>query len=363
MTAQLRLVAPGPLASVQDFGRFGHRRFGVPQSGVLHPALARVANVLAGNSAETALIEFFLVGPSFHLEKGQVRLALAGDFRAELTRNGVKRSIHAWRSITLNAGDRLALGAVKSGKVGYVAVAGGLDLAETMGSKATYLRGGFGGVDGKRLQSNMLLPLPGEGVVEGPERHFARPFKFDTLGLPKANAAAEPTCIRVILGPQEDYFTSAALKDFLSGIYTVSRDSDRMGSRLDGPPLEHEPTKVPEIVSDGIVPGAIQVPGNGAPIVLLADGPTVGGYPKIATVVSADLAKFSVLPPGSRIRFEAVCPEEAEDLLRNQRQELDRLLGTIEPLSLENGIDSRAIYEANLVSGAVDALLSGTQIP
>lgn len=356
MTNRLQLISPGPLASIQDLGRFGYRRFGVPQSGCLHPDLARIANALAGNPAEAAIIEFFLTGPSFRLEQGRVRLALAGDFSAELIRGGAKRRLNSWRSLTLEAGDSLQIGAVNSGKVGYIAVGGGFDLPSVMGSHSTYLRGGFGGVDGNRLPGNSLLPLTRETPAEGPDRRFSRPFKLETLGLTKAAADCEPTRIRVILGPQEDYFTADGLNEFLNGVYRISRESDRMGSRLEGPALEHNPMKQPEIISDGIVPGAIQVPGNGAPIVLLADGPTVGGYPKIATVTSVDLAKLSIMPPGSRIRFEAITPEKGETLLRAQQAEVARLLDTIEPLTLEKGIDMQAIYRANLVSGTVDAL-------
>jgi allophanate hydrolase len=138
--------------------------------------------------------------------------------------------------------------------------------------------------------------------------------------------------IRVILGPQDDYFTAEALHDFLHGMYTVTRESDRMGSRLEGPLLAHRPDKKPEIVSDGMVPGAIQVPGSGAPIVMLADGPTVGGYPKIATVISVDLPKLAVMTPGSRLCFEAVTVDAAETLLQGGRERLAALLASITPL-------------------------------
>lgn len=355
MTSQLMLLSPGPLASIQDLGRFGYRRFGVPQSGVLHPDLARIANTLAENSENTAVIEFFLTGPSFRLEKGAVRLAFAGDFTVELTRGRAKRTLRSWRTLTLEAGDTLQLGPVLSGKVGYVAVAGGFDLPSVMGSCSTYLRGGFGGVDGDRLLPNTILPIAQENLGDGPERLLPRSPKPENLGLTTASDDGQSTAIRVILGPQEDYFTDAARNDFLTSTYTVSRESDRMGSRLEGPVLVHNPDKKPEIISDGIVPGAIQVPGNGAPIALLADGPTVGGYPKIATVISADLAKLSVMPPDCRIRFETVTPEEAETLLREQRAELDKLLATIVSLKLENGVNMKAMYKACLVSGVVDA--------
>lgn len=238
-----------------------------------------------------------------------------------------------------------------SGKVGYVAVSGGFDLQPIMGSYSTYLRGGFGGIGGNRLLKNMALPIAQGNFKDGPDKHFSSPPKLEDLGLKTTSKNALPTTIRVILGPQEDYFTEAARNDFLTGPYTVSRESDRMGSRLEGPVLVHHPDKNPEIISDGIVPGAIQVPGNGAPIVLLVDGPTVGGYPKIATVITADLPKFSVLPPGSQLIFEDVNPEVADALLRTQRAALEGLLATIEALQFSEA----AMYKTTLVSGVMNA--------
>ncbi len=355
MTSQLMLLSPGPLASIQDLGRFGYRRFGVPQSGVLHPDLARVANTLAENSEDIAVIEFFLTGPSFRLEKGIVRLAFAGDFTVELTRGRAKRTLRSWRTLTLEAGDTLQLGPVMSGKVGYVAVAGGFDLPSVMGSCATYMRGGFGGVSGSRLLPNTILPIAQEDLGDRPDRLLPRSPRSENLGLIPTSEDDLPTIIRVILGPQEEYFTDVALNDFLTGTYTVSRESDRMGSRLEGPILAHHPEKKPEIISDGIVPGAIQVPGNGAPIVLLMDGPTVGGYPKIATVITADLGKFAAMTPGNRLGFAAVTPYAAETILRAQRAELEDLLASIVSLELRNGVNIQAMYKTCLVSGVVDA--------
>lgn len=356
MTSELMLISPGALATIQDQGRFGYRRFGVPQSGVLHPGLAHIANSLAGNNDNGAVIEFFLSGPSFRLEKGIVRLALAGDFTVELTRGRAKRSLQSWRTVTLKAGDTLQLGSVLHGKVGYVAVAGGFDLPRIMNSRSTYMRGGFGGIGGDRLHANTRLPLARGDFDQNCEQLLKDPPNPEDLGLMAVSEESEAATVRVILGPQEDYFTAEARDQFLSGVYTVSRESDRMGSRLQGPTLVHHPDKKPEIISDGIVPGAIQVPGNGAPIVLLMDGPTAGGYPKIATVITADLPKLAVMPPGGRIRFEAVTPEAAEQLLRQQQEELQSLLGKIEPWALEHGVNLEQMYSSDLVSGTYDAM-------
>lgn len=319
--------------SIQDLGRFGYRRLGVPQSGVLQPELAKIANVLAGNREDTAVLEFFLTGPTFLLAEGTLRLAVAGDCLLKMTRNGKRRMFRAWRSVTMQAGDTLQVGQVQSGKAGYIAVAGGFILTSVLDSHSTYLRGGFGGLDGKSLSSGSSLPIANQAADRVGNLHLPSPPPAEIPGSSQESIACfPPATIRVILGPQDDYFTKRALHDFLHGIYTISRESDRMGSRLQGPLLTHRSDKNPEIVSDGMVPGTIQVPGSGAPIVMLADGPTVGGYPKIATVISVDLPKLAVMTPGSRLCFDAVTVEEAEDLLRAGRADLAALIATIVPL-------------------------------
>ncbi len=330
---RLRVIDPGLLASIQDLGRVGYRRFGVPTSGVLQPDLMRIANALAGNPENAAVLEFFQVGPVLHLEEGSLRLAVAGHCNLRMIRDGRHRLFRAWRSVVLKAGDTLQISPVYSGKAGYVAITGGFALKEVLGSFATYLRGRFGGLDGKALLAGDCLPLGREGVSEGPNRFLPEPPPGEVPGSSRSSVERfAPATVRVVLGPQDDYFTEEALHEFLHGVYTVGPESDRMGTRLEGPRLEHRPDRKPEIVSDGIVPGAIQVPGSGAPIVMLADGPTVGGYPKIATVASADLSKLAVMTPGSRLLFEAITVAEAETLLRAGREHLARLLATIRPL-------------------------------
>ena len=330
MTSRLVVKSPGFLASFQDLGRFGYRRFGVPTSGVLQPEFAKLANVMAGNPEDAAVLEFLLRGPTLHLAEGALRLAIAGDCLINMIRDGKLRMFHAWRSINLQAGDTVEIGQVQSGKAGYIAIAGGFALTPVMGSYATYLRGGFGGLNGAPLQEGMSLPV--ESATAPKEQNLYLPSP-PPMAIPnnhqESTSRVAPATIRVILGPQDDYFTENALNNFFSGVYTVSRESDRMGSRLEGPLLEHHPDKKPEIVSDGMVPGAIQVPGNGAPIVMLADGPTVGGYPKIATIISVDLPKLAVMTPGSQLCFEAVSVEEAETELQVDRERLKALLASI----------------------------------
>jgi biotin-dependent carboxylase-like uncharacterized protein len=353
VTGRLLVTAPGLLTTVQDRGRYGFRRFGVPRSGVLHPDLMRIANALAGNGENEPILEFFLTGPGFRLESGRVRLAFAGDFPIELTRGGRRSLLCPWRTLTLEEGDRLRLGAVVTGRAGYLAVSGGLDVPPVLGSCSTYLRGGFGGMDGQRLLPGMALPLKQTAPVTGPDYYLPELPGRETFGGPEpGHGPDDPVPVRVVLGPQDDYFTGDALAAFLSADYTISRDSDRMGSRLAGPILSHRADRTPEIVSDGMVPGAIQVPGSGAPIVMLADGATVGGYPKIATVATVDLPRFALLTPGRRVRFRAISVEEGADLLREHRRRLDGLIARIAPLRLVGGPDLTHLFSSTLARAA-----------
>jgi 5-oxoprolinase (ATP-hydrolysing) subunit C len=335
MANQLLVTTPGLLTTLQDLGRHGFRRFGVPRSGALHPDLARIANALAGNCENEPLLEFLFTGPCFRLESGSVRLAFAGDFRIELTKNGRKSLLRSWRTFTLEKGDQLHIGSVTTGKTGYVAICGGLDVKPVLGSCSTYLRGSFGGIDGTRLTAMTLCEVKQARPLNEPEYYLPAPPGRETFGGHNPDHEPDaPLAIRVILGPQDDYFTDSSIATFLSGHYTISRDSDRMGSRLEGPILMHRDDRKPEIISDGIVPGAIQVPGNGAPIVLLADCQTVGGYPKIATIVTADLPRFAVLAPGRRVCFHAVTCEEGAALLLKHYQNLAARIASILPLKL-----------------------------
>lgn len=364
MSAQFNVISPGVLATIQDLGRSGYRRIGVPQSGALHPDLAYLANALVDNPATTAVLEFFLIGPTLQLAEGSAQVALSGDFRAELCRGSKTLPLTSWRTVTLQAGDRLKIDPLAAGKVGYLAVAGGFSLKPVMGSCSTYLRGGFGGIDGRRLLAGAQLETLAASVPLASDRQLPQSAVTAVPGLIiAAETEGEPQQIRVIWGPQEDYFTTAARDLFVSSSYRISRDSDRMGSRLEGPQLDHDPQRGSEIISDGIVPGAIQVPGNGAPIVLLADGPTVGGYPKIATVISVDLPILATLQPGRSICFRSVNTATAEQLLRHHRHQLTDLIEQIVPVATDPIIPPTTLSRINLISGVVDGSCYRPEVP
>lgn len=317
--ALLEVVAPGLLTSIQDLGRQGLRRLGVPRSGALDPVALRLANALAGNAGEEAALEFLLLGPTLRAVNGPVRLGLAGEVEAVVEAGAGARRVGSWRSVTLRPGESLRVGPVTGGRVGYLAVAGGLGADLVLGSASTYLRGGFGGAGGSALRKGQTLAPRSGSPPQGPE-----------LILPRPPPAGGP--IRAVPGPQDDHFTEEALAAFFGGEYVVRHESDRMGMRLEGPRLAHRPEHGAEIVSDATVPGSVQVPGSGQPIVLLADCQTSGGYPKIATVATADLPRIGRLAPGARLCFERVGVAEAEDLARAAEAEVRRLVRSVAPL-------------------------------
>ncbi len=317
--AALEVVVAGPLSSIQDLGRQGLRRLGVPRSGALDPVALRLANAVAGNAEEEAALEFLLLGPTLRAAHGAVRLGLAGDVEAVVEAREGQRQVGSWRSVTLRPGESLRVGPTRGGRVGYLAVAGGLAAEVVLGSASTYLRGGFGGAGGAALRAGQALSPRSASPPEGPERVLPRP-----------PAAGGP--IRAVPGPQDDHFTEEALAAFFGGEYAVRHESDRMGMRLEGPRLAHRPERGAEIVSDATVPGSVQVPGSGQPIVLLADCQTSGGYPKIATVATADLPRVGRLAPGAHLRFERIGVAEAEDLARASEAEVRRLVRSVVPL-------------------------------
>ncbi len=315
--ARLEILSPGVLATVQDLGRRGARRFGVPTSGALEPAWLRIANALAGEREDGPAVEFFLAEIALRAVDGEVRLGIAGDVAAQVERAGEREALGSWRSATLRRGDVLRVGPPRPARVGYVAIRG-LVVEEVLGSASTCVRGAFGGMEGRPLRrGDVLEARPGP---HGAERALPEPPR----------RSAEP--IRAVPGPQDDHFAPGALERLFGSAYAVTATSDRMGTRLDGPPLAHLGAASAEIVSDAIVPGAIQVPGNGLPIVLLADCQTIGGYPKIATVASADLPRLAVLAPGAKVRFARASVEEAEALAREREAEVRALLGAIRPI-------------------------------
>ena len=343
MTGMIEVLQPGFGTTVQDRGRRGHRHEGVPQSGWLDGTLAEAANALVGNNGGEAVLELRGLGTELRVQAGPVRVALAGAIAAKWLRaDGKHLTLPAWQSATLQVGDRLQLGAAESG-CAYLAVAGGLRLPPQLGSRSSYWRAGLEGVQGRAMRPGDLLPCSKWNLPDPKEWRSASPWT-----LPDGP-------IRVILGPQEDHFSPGAIETLLGQDWETTPEQDRMGMRLRGSALAHVDADATDIVSDAVTPGAIQVPANGQPIVLLADSQTVGGYPKIATVISADLPRLAHLKAGTRLRFQAVGLAEARLALQAQLSDWKRWLATREAFVPAGFIDLEALYGSNLVSGMLRA--------
>ncbi|MBB4040491.1 biotin-dependent carboxylase-like uncharacterized protein [Microvirga flocculans] len=326
--------ACGPMTSLQDRGRLGYQRFGVSPSGAMDLRALAMANALAGNPPEMAAIEFINLGGAFICEGGNLLVALTG---ASASLDGTP--VPPLTSLILQEGQTLEVGHLRTGTFAYLAVAGGFAVEPQLGSLSFHLRSRLGGLKGAALQAGSRLPCR-------PEAQGGEPMQL-TLAIPEEN---EP--IRVMLGPQDDYFTPDAIRLFLESEFTISPQADRMGFQLTGPSLGH--AKGFNIVSDGIVDGHIQVPGSGQPIVLMRDRQTAGGYPKIATVISADLPRLAQMRPGSALRFKAVEREEAVAAARRLRDWIAALPEHLVPLRF--ALTTEHLLSRNLIGGTVDAL-------
>jgi UPF0271 protein len=342
----LRVRQPGPQTTVQDLGRFGFQALGVSTCGALDPVALRLANALVGNAAGTAVLEFRLAGPMLEVIDSPARLALAGaDATISVTIDDRTVTYPSWRAVDVPPGAVVGVGALRGSGCAVLAVAGGIDVPAVLGSRSTDLRAGFGGMAGRTLAPGDVLPL-GSFPIRGP-----------CLALPDPPRLTPPQNLRVVLGPQADAFTTDAVESFLNGRYAVSHEADRMGLRLSGPTLAFATGA--DIVSDGIATGAIQVPGSGQPIILLVDHQTIGGYAKIATVISADLPAAGRLLPGAVIGFEALSVEEAETARLALEDEIARMVASLVAARDPSAIDEAALYGANLVSGVVSASEDG----
>jgi allophanate hydrolase len=356
MIAGLKVIVPGVSSTIQDLGRVGYCDVGVPASGPLDRIGFALANALVGNPANAPALEMRMQGPVLDVLAASVRVALVGGTGGLLVegtpshpspasggvQGGGEGGVAAGRSVRLRRGSRLRCGALGDAGCAYLAVEGGIAVPLSLGSASTHARSRIGGLHGDVLQPGDVLPVSNDDVAQRPEQILAAPWP-----------AALDAPIRVVLGPQEDYFTAEAIETLLSADYTISPHADRMGFRLQGPKLDH--AKGFNIVSDGVVNGSIQVPGSGEPIVLLADGQTTGGYPKIATVISADLPLIGRRRPGARVRFAAVTQEEGEAARREQEAMLTRWIGDMRDIADSGRIDHDALYSANLVGGVSDA--------
>jgi antagonist of KipI len=307
----LVVIKPGMLTTIQDEGRWGLQAHGVPVAGPMDPVSHRLANALVGNDRGAATLEITLVGPELEFDDERIVAVTGAAFDLWLDGKSVPHNA----AFTAAAGSRLRFGERRLGARAYLAVAGGIDVAPTLGSRATHLISAMGGLEGRALRAADRLPLGqamGSPAVAGQ--------RTPIVPLPDRHAR-----IRIRPGPQAEYFASDALEALQSAPYVIAQHSDRMGFRLEGPPLTHR--RGADIISDATPLGVLQVPASGQPILLMADRQTAGGYPKIATVIAADIAVAGQLGPSDTITFTVCTPREALGALIAQERALMALEG------------------------------------
>lgn len=309
--SHLLVLNPGLLTTLQDLGRYGYEDRGVPPSGALDELSFALANALVGNRAGTGALEFTLLGGQFRVGPGGCVIAVTGDLEVFID----DQPVAAYQCHVLRSGALLRIGRALSGARGYLAVGGGFLAEPVLGSVSTLMRGGLGGFAGRAVAKGDLLALAAPSqclplAARAPAQRL----------LPQR----EQRPLRVVLGPQQGHFSAVEIQRFVTQTFAVSGQSDRMGYRLGGPVLSH--LKGFNIVSDAISTGSVQVPGSGQPIIAMHDRQTTGGYPKIATVIRADLARLGQLKPGDSLTFAEVTVEEAEQLWCARHALLSRYL-------------------------------------
>ncbi|MCJ2010024.1 biotin-dependent carboxyltransferase family protein [Methylobacterium sp. J-092] len=337
MSPRLAILAAGPSVTLQDAGRHGYLRYGITSAGPMDALAFDTANRAAGNPPGATAIEVSAGGITVAAEGGPLGLVLAStSFRIALDSQALPAAV----ALTLEPGRTLAVRAGSAGAWCYLAVCGRIAVAPVLGSTATHTRSGLGGLDGRALAAGDSLAIDAARAGAGDPQALVAPW----LDRPADT-------IRVVLGPQDDAFAADQIAAFLDGPWTVAGRGDRMACFLDGPRLTH--ARGHDIVSDGIAMGAIQVPGEGLPIVLMADRQSTGGYPKIATVIGPDLGRLAQAQAGTRLRFAAVSIADAVAARRAEAACLAREI-RMEPV-VRTAFPSELLLGLNLVDGVVDA--------
>lgn len=307
MTGSLTVVKPGLLTTVQDLGRFGNQASGVPVAGPMDAFSHRLANQLVGNAADAATLEVTLIGPELAVDADTTMAITGAHFEVMLD----DRPIGIGESFTVRTGQRLKFGRIIQGARAYLAIAGGVQTAPVLGSRATHVVSRMGGFHGRALAAGDVIPIEAAPGIR-PSRKAAG------LTLPTKGRAL----LRVIPGPQDDWFHPEALRTIGGVAFRISPRSNRMGYRLQGPPLRR--VREGELISEPVGSGAIQVPAAGEPILLMADRQTAGGYPKIGHVITADLPLAGQLAPGDFIEFHLCTMQEAVSALIARERQLLR---------------------------------------
>ena len=326
--AQILIVSPGAQSGVQDLGRVGYQKMGMPAAGVMDNYAARCANILVGNRESAGLIEAALLGPEIKFLSKTLVAVTGADMGAEI--NGVK--IKGWKSYPVNKGDILKLKGALSGLRGYIAFSGGISVPLVMGSYSTYMKGGIGGVEGRALKAGDIIDINfsyGLGIRDMDSSHI--PVYDNNIVL------------RAVPGPFAEHFTDEAYELFFGQTYTVGPRSDRMGIFLEGSPLTFT-GETADILSSAILMGSIQVTNDATPVLLMADRQTTGGYAQIATVITPDLPKAAQAKPGVKVTFQKVNVTEAQNIYKEYEEKITHI-----KKNLGAGMAAKSVSTQNLV--------------
>ncbi|WP_285228698.1 biotin-dependent carboxyltransferase family protein [Planococcus sp. ISL-110] len=316
----LKILKSGLQTTVQDLGRTGFQKYGVIASGAMDPFAHRLANLLVGNNEQAATLEITLVGPAIQFTEDALIAVCGGDLSPKVDGSTVR----TWQTLAVRKGNTLTFGEPRVGARCYLAIAGGINVQKVMDSRSTYLRAGIGGFQGRALEKGDELPVGQASLQQKVLQHSEK--GFDWL-LPPARYFEEPV-IRMMPGRQFDLFDEASKARIFQEAFAVSPNSDRMGYRLEGPCLALETPA--ELISEAVAFGSVQVPGDGNPIVLLADRQTTGGYPKIGQVASVDLPLISQLKQGQQLRFKKISMADAQQRWIEQEQSIRQIKAAIQ---------------------------------
>jgi len=323
----IHVLRPGVLMTVQDEGRHGHQHVGLCPGGAMDGVSLTLANALVGNALGEAALELTVLGPDLEFRRETLVALCGAEFEANVPLN---------RPVLVEKGARVSIGRAARGARGYLAVAGGIAVEPVLGSRSTYLPGGFGGVGGRTLRRGDALPLHKDSESLSRDRfnrlknRNGRTVRWSAP--PQTVPEHEPVVLHVLDGKHFPSFDSSSQRAFLDAVWRIAPESNRMGFRLGGPALSRAASD--EILSGPTCLGTVQVPANGMPIVLMADHQTTGGYPKIAEIASADVPRLAQLGPGGTVHF-ARCGLDMAGELRRHLQ--DRLAAAVRGIAWEYG--------------------------
>ncbi len=336
----IEILEGGFFTTVQDGGRHAYQQYGMPVGGAMDTHCMALANILIGNPIHTEVLEMTYTGVVMRFHESNYFAVVSHGVDIKLSGT----SLHPNRAYLAQKGDTLSIGTVTEGCRAYLALAGGLNLPVVMGSKSTYIKGKLGGYHGRNLRSGDRISFL------APKTQLAN---ADFRVIPTSLFPKLSPILRVILGPQLDAFTPEGVQTFLQEPYTISANSDRMGYRFSGPFIAHKPGINGNIISDAIAFGAVQVPGEGHPIVMMADRQTTGGYTKIANVISVDLPTLAQMRPEQTVHFQQISLAKAHELIARRSQQYELLQRLFDHETIKKDLHMHLQIESNIYQVSV----------